>query len=128
MDPSKTDKKDVDVEPEEEIKHFKIVLTHRNPKGLESVVAEIAKRTDAFIEKKMNVKVKGPARMPTKRLTITTRKSPCGNGTNTFDRFDMKIHKRVYNIHCSQKNIQQILADWRTEPGMIIEVNNIDDE
>lgn len=36
------------------------------------------------------LKVKGPVRMPTKILRITTRKAPCGEGTNTFDTFEMR--------------------------------------
>jgi ribosomal protein S10 len=31
--------------------------------------------------KEKRLKVKGPVRMPTKVLRITTRKSPCGEGT-----------------------------------------------
>jgi small subunit ribosomal protein S20e len=49
--------------------------------------------------KDKQLKVKGPVRMPTRVLKITTRKSPCGNGTNTFDRFEMKIHKRLIDLH-----------------------------
>jgi small subunit ribosomal protein S20e len=30
--------------------------------------------------KEKQLKVKGPVRMPTRVLKITTRKSPCGNG------------------------------------------------
>lgn len=37
-----------------------------------------------------HLKVKGPVRLPTKVLKITTRKSPCGEGTNTWDRFEMR--------------------------------------
>ncbi|KAI3898409.1 hypothetical protein MKW92_027906 [Papaver armeniacum] len=33
--------------------------------------------------KNKRLKVKGPMRMPTKTLHITTRKTPCGEGTNT---------------------------------------------
>lgn len=40
--------------------------------------------------KEKQLKVKGPVRMPTKTLRITTRKAPCGEGTNTFDRFEMR--------------------------------------
>ena len=36
--------------------------------------------------KEKNLKVKGPVRMPTKVLRITTRKTPCGEGTKTWDR------------------------------------------
>ena len=27
------------------------------------------------------------------RDKVTTRKSPCGSGSSTFDRFEMRIHK-----------------------------------
>jgi small subunit ribosomal protein S20e len=40
--------------------------------------------------KDKNLKVKGPVRMPTKVLRITTRKGPSGQGTNTFDKFEMR--------------------------------------
>ena len=40
--------------------------------------------------KDKQLKVKGPVRMPTKRLLITTRKSPCGEGTNTWDKLEMR--------------------------------------
>jgi hypothetical protein len=33
------------------------------------------------VAKEKNLQVKGPVRMPTKVLKITTRKSPCGNGS-----------------------------------------------
>ncbi|PRQ55466.1 putative ribosomal protein S10 [Rosa chinensis] len=39
--------------------------------------------------------------MPTKVLHITTRKSPCGEGTNTWDRFELRGHKRVIDLFSS---------------------------
>lgn len=36
--------------------------------------------------KDKNLRVKGPVRMPTKILRITTRKTPCGEGSKTWDR------------------------------------------
>lgn len=36
--------------------------------------------------KDKNLRVKGPVRMPTKTLRITTRKTPCGEGSKTWDR------------------------------------------
>ena len=44
------------------------------------------------------VKVAGPIRLPTKYLRITTRKSPCGEGTNTWEHLEMRIHKRVIDL------------------------------
>ena len=36
--------------------------------------------------------------MPTKFLRITTRKSPCGEGTNSWEHLEMRIHKRVIDL------------------------------
>ena len=53
---------------------------------------------------------KGPRRIPTKILRVTTRKSPCGEGTNTWDRYEMRIHKRVIDILCPVTVIKDITA------------------
>ena len=36
--------------------------------------------------KKTGVKVKGPTPLPVKRLHVATRKSPCGSGTETYEK------------------------------------------
>lgn len=61
------------------------------------------------ISKKAGVIVKGPIPLPTKRLKITTRKSPCGDGTATFDRFEMRIHKRVIDLPSNDKVLHSIM-------------------
>ena len=50
------------------------------------------------LAKKSGIVISGPIPLPTKKLKITTRKSPCGNGTATFDRFEMRIHRRVIDL------------------------------
>ena len=40
------------------------------------------------IAKKSGITLRGPIPLPTKKLKVTTRKSPCGDGTATFDRVD----------------------------------------
>lgn len=39
--------------------------------------------------KKECLQVRGPVRLPTKVLRITTRKTPCGEGSKTWDRFQV---------------------------------------
>ncbi|KAF9591728.1 hypothetical protein IFM89_006074 [Coptis chinensis] len=63
------------------------------------------------------LKVKGPVKIPTKVLKITTRKSPCGNGTNTFDRFELRVHKRVIDLLSSSEVVKQITS-IQIEPGI----------
>jgi small subunit ribosomal protein S20e len=60
--------------------------------------------------KKQQLRIKGPVRMPTKILRITTRKTPCGEGSKTWDRFQMRIHKRVIDLHSSSEIVRQIVS------------------
>merc|ERR1711974_15752 len=61
---------------------------------------------------------KGPVRMPTKTLKITTRKTPCGEGSKTWDRFQMRIHKRVIDLHSPSEIVRSLLSQlnpaWRS--------------
>lgn len=75
--------------------------------------------------KDKKLKVKGPVRMPTKILKITTRKSPCGEGTNTYDRFEMRIHKRLIDLHSPADVVKQITS-ISIEPGVEVEVTIAD--
>ena len=120
------EKKGEEFDVEEEQRQFRLTLTHRESKGLEAVVGEIGRRAQALRDKNVRLELRGPARMPTKRLTITTRKSPCGNGTATFDRYQLKLHKRVYNLRCSERAFKQLLSLLPTPPGALVEANQID--
>jgi small subunit ribosomal protein S20e len=60
--------------------------------------------------KEENLAVSGPKRMPVKTLKITTRKSPCGQGTNTFDRFEMPIYKRLIDLQSTSDVMRQITS------------------
>ncbi|KAF2069659.1 hypothetical protein CYY_009020 [Polysphondylium violaceum] len=114
MPPQK--KVDGDSAPAPQINKISITLTSRNSRALEKVCAEII-----TLAKNKRVKAKGPIRMPNKTLRITTRKSPCGEGTNTWDRFEMRIHKRVIHI----LSTQDFVKDMNTisiEVGVDVEV------
>ena len=60
--------------------------------------------------KDKKLKVKGPVRMPTKYLKITTRKTPCGEGSKTWDRYEMRIHKRLIDLHSPSEIVKQIVS------------------
>ena len=129
MDNADYDKqKDKEVEEQEEtICHYKLTLTHRKHNGLEIAVRDITRKVDALKTEGAKIKASGPSRLPVKRLHLCTRKSPCGNGTNSYDNWEMKIHKRVFHLHCSQKNFQSITAGLYTEAGMILDAEEIDE-
>ena len=58
--------------------------------GIIETIKEIVGRTGVIM--------RGPIPLPTRKMKVTTRKSPCGNGTATFDRFEMRVHRRVIDI------------------------------
>ncbi len=64
------------------------------------------------IAEKTGVKVSGPIPLPTDRKKIHTMKSPCGDGSRTYEKWEMRIHKRLINIEADERTLRQIM---RTE-------------
>ncbi|KAH0539699.1 ribosomal protein S20 [Cotesia typhae] len=103
------------------VHRIRITLTSRNVRSLEKVCSELISGA-----KKQKLKVKGPVRMPTKTLRITTRKTPCGEGSKTWDRFQMRIHKRVIDLYSPSEIVKQITS-ISIEPGVEVEVTIAND-
>jgi len=61
------------------------------------------------LAKKAGIAPSGPVPLPTKKLKVTTRKSPCGDGTATFDRYEMRIHKRLIDLPSNEKVLHHIM-------------------
>ena len=61
------------------------------------------------IGKKTGVNVMGPIPLPVKRLNVVTRKSPCGSGTETYEKWEMRIHRRIIDISADDKAIRQLM-------------------
>lgn len=61
------------------------------------------------IASKAGVLIAGPIPLPTKKMKVTTRKSPCGNGTATFDRFEMRVHKRIIDLPGDDRVLHAIM-------------------
>jgi len=61
------------------------------------------------ISVKAGIVPRGPIPLPTKRLKITTRKSPCGEGKATFERWEMRIHKRIIDLPMDERVLHSIM-------------------
>merc|ERR1712066_1109360 len=105
--------------------HYRLTISCKEVKAIEDVTRKIINKARERMETNPNLKVKGPRRMPTKVLRITTRKSPCGNGTNTFDKFEMRIYKRVIDFSCTRTDLQSI-TKIEIGAGIIIEANELE--
>ncbi|QRW24216.1 ribosomal protein S10p/S20e [Rhizoctonia solani] len=95
---------------------IRITLTSSNVTNLEKFSRDLVNRA-----KDKDLRVKGPVRLPTKVLRITTRKTPCGEGSKTWDRYELKIHKRLIDLHSSSEIVKQITS-ISLEPGVEVEV------
>jgi len=71
---------------------------------LNNVISSIKEITD-----RAGVAMRGPIPLPTKKLKVTTRKSPCGDGTATFDRFEMRVHRRIIDMPAEDRILHPIM-------------------
>lgn len=82
----------------------RIKLIGKNPKELDDVchqIEEIAKTT--------GVDIAGPIYLPTRRLKISTRRTPCGDGSDTYEHWEMRIHKRMIDVAGDERTLRQIM-------------------
>lgn len=61
------------------------------------------------ITKTTGIKKFGPIPLPTKRLRIPVRKSPSGQGTSTWSKYEMRIHKRLIDIIAGERSMHLIM-------------------
>lgn len=86
----------------------RIKLASRNYKEIEDICEQIKD-----IAKKNGASVRGPLPLPTKKLKVQTLKTPCGDGTGhgnaTWDRWEMRIHKRIIDIGANERALRQVV-------------------
>jgi small subunit ribosomal protein S10 len=42
-------------------------------------------------------------------MIIPTRKTPCGQGSESWDKWEMRVHKRLIDIDADERAIRQIM-------------------
>jgi small subunit ribosomal protein S10 len=86
------------------VRKARIRLTSTDYNKLEEVCEELKSIAD-----KTGAKINGPVPLPTKRLKVPVLKSPCGEGTATWDRWEMRIHKRLIDIDSEERVMRRIM-------------------
>lgn len=77
------------------------------------------------ISEKTGVDMRGPIPLPTKKLKVTTRKGPCGNGTATWERYEMRVHKRLIDLGIDERALRLVMRVPVPE-GLNIEIEMIE--
>ena len=78
------------------------------------------------ISVKTGVEMRGPIPLPTKKLKVTTRKTPCGEGKASWERYEMRIHKRLIDLGIDERALRLVMRVPIPE-GLNIEIEMIDE-
>jgi len=86
------------------VRKARIRLSSPNLEDLQRVCEEIK-----AISQRTGVRIRGPIPLPTKRLIVTTRKAPSGQGSHTFDHWEMRIHKRLIDMDAEDRALKSLM-------------------
>ena len=71
-------------------------------------ITEISQRM-VDVAERTGVKHSGIIPLPTKKLIVPTRKSPSGGGTETYERWQLRIHKRLIDVEADERTLRRIM-------------------
>jgi len=94
----------------------RISLTGTDPRKVDTVCSQIKQ-----ISERTGVNMAGPIPLPTKRLTVPVRKSPDGEGSETWDRWQMRVHKRLIDLDADDRALRQLMR-IQVPDGVNIEI------
>lgn len=77
------------------------------------------------IAEKTGVEMRGPVPLPTKKLKVTTRKSPSGEGKASWERYEMRVHKRLIDISANERTLRLVMR-VPIPDGLNIEIEMIE--
>ena len=82
----------------------RIRLSGENPEALDNVVNQIKE-----LSRLLSMQFIGPVRLPMRKLEIACRRTPCGDGSDTYERWEKRVFKRLCDVEGDEKYIKQIL-------------------
>ena len=94
----------------------RISLTGTDPRKVDTVCAQIRQ-----ISERTGVNMAGPIPLPTRKLTVPVRKSPDGEGSETWDRWQMRVHKRLIDLDADDRALRQLMR-IQVPDGVNIEI------
>jgi small subunit ribosomal protein S20e len=109
--------KEIEVGGDGKEQSLRITMASTNAREIERVSSEIIRiARDAGATCKS-----GASSLKNKKLTVTTRRSPCGNGSNTYDKYTMVVRKRYVDITATCRVFKEITSSI-SSPDVLIQV------
>ena len=81
-----------------------IRLTGENHTDVNQVCDQIRAISD-----ETGVKLRGPIPLPTRRIVVPCRKAPDGEGAETWDHWEMRVHKRLLELVTNSSRDEEAL-------------------
>lgn len=94
----------------------RISLTGTSPERVDGVCSQIK-----MIAERTGVNIAGPIPLPTKKLVVPVRKAPDGEGSETYDRWQMRVHKRLIDLDADDRALRQLMR-IQVPDGVNIEI------
>jgi small subunit ribosomal protein S10 len=82
----------------------RIRLSGTSPVTLDGICSQVKD-----IAVKTGVNISGPVPLPTKKLMVPCRKSPDGEGSATWDHWEMRVHKRLIDLDADERALRQLM-------------------
>jgi small subunit ribosomal protein S10 len=82
----------------------RIKLSSTDHEKLDDICQQVKK-----IVETTGVRMSGPIPLPTKKLVVPCRKSPDGEGSATWDHWEMRIHKRLIDLEADERALRQLM-------------------
>ncbi|MEM3342090.1 MAG: 30S ribosomal protein S10 [Thermoplasmata archaeon] len=98
------------------VQKARISLSGPDPVKVDNVCKQIK-----TISERTGVHMSGPIPLPTKKLRVPVRKGPSGEGSGTYDRWEMRIHKRLIYLDSDERALRQLMR-IQVPDGVNIEI------
>lgn len=91
---------------DQDIKRARITFSGSRLSAMQAVTNSLVENA----KKSENVKIRGPVRLPNKHLRICCRRTPCGEGSKTWDNYEMTVYKRYIDLECTSSQIKEVTS------------------
>ncbi|OIO25712.1 30S ribosomal protein S10 [Candidatus Micrarchaeota archaeon CG_4_10_14_0_2_um_filter_55_9] len=95
----------------------RIKLESQDRQALDEVCNQIKS-----IAVKAGIQMKGPIPLPTKKMKVTTRKTPCGDGSDTYEKWELRVHKRLIEVKADDRVLREVMR-IRIPPTVNVEMS-----
>lgn len=82
----------------------RIIISGSEKQNVEDITNQIVD-----IGKKDKAVVRGPIPLPTKKIRVVVRKNVSGEGNTAWDRYEMRVSKRIVDIYRSDKAMRDVM-------------------